>query len=516
MSEADNNRSDNTVESQESYMDPYVSESSADIYTTPEVVDTVDAVEETADAEVIDTHGLFSGKQPENPNPDFYQNYGGQTPYGNNQPYGNGQQSGGYGSQQPYENPYQQNSGYSGQQSYENPYQQGGHGDQQPYGNPYQQGGGYDSQLPYGNGQQVSGYNSQQPYGNSYQQGGGYGGQQSYGNPYQQGGGYGGQPPFGGQPPYDNPYSPYAMPQKKQHTGLIVGIVIGIIILFLIAVFALANRVVNLLSEKEKEDFRRDVYDFDNDYDYDDDSDDYLYDDYDYDDDYDDYFGGYDDDYGYDYDYDNDQYYTLHDELRYDLSYEVEFSYQEYETDYDNVYIAASMPVVLGEDVTNLGTINEEIQKEVDSVTEFFEEEYESHIKENEDAYFEAVLEPYVAYMDEDKLSIVYDERIYTDVGGSVELISINVDMKNGVVLDNEDMLAIDDEFSVDFRTRSDEQNGEVDSLAYMTDQQITDYFNSDNLIVYYTPKGMEIGFNFEDGWVTVTYEDYEQFLKVF
>ena len=109
-----------------------------------------------------------------------------------------------------------------------------------------------------------------------------------------------------------------------------------------------------------------------------------------------------------------------------------------------------------------------------------------------------------------------HDTPFAGEMGGSVELVSINVDMKNGVVLDNEDMLTIDDEFSVDFRTRSDEQNGEVDSLAYMTDQQITDYFNSDNLIVYYTPKGMEIGFNFEDGWVTVTYEDYEQFLKVF
>lgn len=464
MNEADNNRSDNTVERQESYTDPYVSESSADIYTTPEIVETVETanpVEETASAEVIDTHGLFSGKQPENPNPNFYPNYGGQQPYGN---------------------PYQQSGGY---------------GNQSPYGSPCQQGGSYGSQpSPYG----------------SEQQNGAYGGQQPYGNPYQQGGGYGGQPPFGGQPPYDNPYSPYAMPQKKQHAGLIVGIVVAIVILFLIAVFALANKVVNLLSEQEKKELRRDVYEFDDDYDYDYDydTDDDLYDDYD------DYFGGADDDYDYDYDYDNDQYYTLHDEIRDDLSYSVEFSYQDYETDYDNVYISSAMPVVLGDDVTNLATINEEIQKETDRVIELFEDEYESHVKENEDAYFEAVLEAYVAYMDEDKLSIVYDERIYTDMGGSVELVSINVDMKNGVALDNEDMLAIDDEFSVEFRTKSDEQNGEVDSLTYMTDQQITDYFNSDHLIVFYTPKGMEIGFNYEEGWVTVTYEDYEQYLKVF
>ena len=49
-----------------------------------------------------------------------------------------------------------------------------------------------------------------------------------------------------------------------------------------------------------------------------------------------------------------------------------------------------------------------------------------------------------------------------------------------------------------------------------MTDQEITDHFNSSNIIVFYTPKGMEIGFNYEEGWVTVTYEEYDEYLKVF
>ena len=48
--------------------------------------------------------------------------------------------------------------------------------------------------------------------------------------------------------------------------------------------------------------------------------------------------------------------------------------------------------------------------------------------------------------------------------------------------------------------------------------QEITDYFNSNAVIVFYTPMGMEIGFNYDDGyaWVTATYEDYEDYLKVF
>ncbi len=52
--------------------------------------------------------------------------------------------------------------------------------------------------------------------------------------------------------------------------------------------------------------------------------------------------------------------------------------------------------------------------------------------------------------------------------------------------------------------------------MTSMTDQEITALFNSPDIIVFYTPKGMEIGFNYDEGWVTVTYEEYEQYLKVF
>jgi len=558
-------------------------------YTESDVVEKVPA-EET----VVETHGVFSGSQSQNAyaqnsygDPNVYnaqppygdqsaygaQNpYGKQSPYGGQNPYGDpnvyhaqtpyGDQSA-YGDQSPYggQSPYGDQNVYHAQNPYgnrnaygaQNPYgKQSSYGGQSPYGdqnvysgqNPYGDQNVYSAQNPYGN-QNAYGtqnpYGGQSPYGgqeegNAAQAGSGgalmpYGGQNPYGT---QAGGYGGQPPFGGQPPYDNPYSPYAKPQKKQHAGLIVGIAAVIVVLFLIAVIALASRAASLLSEKDKEKTRRDVYDMDDydhnydrhDYDHQEYNYDYNYD-YDYDDDYGyDYDYGYDDDYSYDYDYDDDYdyskdpYYTLHDEIRDDLSYSVDLTVYEYESDYENVYIAANLPVITGKDVPNLETLNESIQKEVDDVTTLFEKEYESRIKEDEDSSFQAVLSCYVAYMDEDKLSIVYDKRMYCLAGEksdqSVRLVCLNVDMKNGVVLENKEMLVTDDAFSVEFRNKSDEQNGPIDFLTAKTDQQITKYFNSDDIIVFYTPKGMEIGFNYEEGWVTVTYEDYEKYLKVF
>ena len=180
--------------------------------------------------------------------------------------------------------------------------------------------------------------------------------------------------------------------------------------------------------------------------------------------------------------------------------------------------LMADYPVISGDEVPNLDKLNQAVRKELDRVIDLFEKDYKKHVQEDEDAYFVATLSGYVTYMDEDKLSVIYQEELYHDMGGGVYLICVNVDMKNGVVLDNKEILKIDDAFSIDFRERSDEQNGEIDSLNYMTDQEITDYFNSDDVIVFYTPKGMEIGFNYEDGygWVTVTYEEYEEYLKVF
>ena len=85
--------------------------------------------------------------------------------------------------------------------------------------------------------------------------------------------------------------------------------------------------------------------------------------------------------------------------------------------------------------------------------------------------------------------------------------------------MDNTGIIDVDDDFSIDFRKRSDTQNGTIDDLTMMTDQEITRYLSSkDSLIIFYTPQGMEIGFNYGngDGWVTVTYKDYEEFLKIF
>ena len=535
LDDHNNNREENDAVS-----DVYTSESNTAIYGTPE------------EDNVTEADGVFSGQcAPDGASCDH-------DPYGqqdhNNSPYTTGSCYGPYGNSgmqngSPYQNssksnhnsPYENRAGQGVDPYGNSPYRNGSYGNQQGYaGGAYQNG-------PCGNRQEYaggSGAYQNDPYGNRQEHTDGsyqndpYGNQQGYTGGAYQNNPYGNQQNKGGGPQPQNLYSPYAVPARKNHTRLIIGIVAGIIILFLIAVFALTYKAVTLFSEerartyrdsyeeqefhddreknreKRREEDEMDPYDYDG-YDYfDDDFYDYDYDDYGYDDygyGYDDYGYGYDD-YGYDYD---DQYYVLQDDIKTDLTYSVDFEYYEYDTEYEDVDIMVTYPVITGENVPNLAHMNDVIQEEVDLFKDYFEEEYVDYM-EDEGSYFAAVSSGFVTYMDEEKLSIVFSEYIYTDYYNSAYLYCINIDMENGVILDNENILSIDDTFSVEFRKQSDIQNGEIVYLTSMTDQEITALFNSPDIIVFYTPKGMEIGFNYDEGWVTVTYEEYEQYLKVF
>lgn len=232
----------------------------------------------------------------------------------------------------------------------------------------------------------------------------------------------------------------------------------------------------------------------------------------------DDTYGGKDFEYPEDDSNDTDEeYYDFANALRDDLEYSIEF--KTYLRDDFNseegkgiAKVEFQYPVVMG-NVKNLDGINQVIQEEIHIV--------EEHVASSvwyltEEEVYSFTGESYVTYMSEDILSVAYVEYGYLN-GSYLEsyIVSYNIDIQTGMVMNNTHLLGIDDDFSVDFRERCEEQNGIVDSLYYMSDQEITDYLtDEDYLIIFYTPLGMEVGFNFYDGWVTVTYKDYEKYQK--
>lgn len=207
------------------------------------------------------------------------------------------------------------------------------------------------------------------------------------------------------------------------------------------------------------------------------------------------------------------------------LHYSVEMEEKEYE-DGTSTYICYSYPVVSG-DVPNVDYINDKICAEWEGLIEYYEKEYRAYLPyyygENYKEYADsdgiiAEVAGSVTYMSEDILSVVYQETIYygeyLDYDADLYLYCLNFDMKNGLLLENAGMLNADAEFVKDFRKRSEKQNADS-VLDDYKDEEVWNYFDSAyNLILFYCPQGMEIGLNLDNGWVTVTYADYEKYLK--
>lgn len=201
----------------------------------------------------------------------------------------------------------------------------------------------------------------------------------------------------------------------------------------------------------------------------------------------------------------------IRDSVRTDLEYGIEWENYEYEGNNDKIMIAVDYPVIKG-DVPNLDIINDVIAGETEYFIEYYNE-YSKYMLPEE--AFGVYAEGYVTYMDEEVMSVVFSETIYTDYWVDSGLYCVNIDIANGIVLNNSSILQMDDEFAIDFRNRSKEQNGEVSALNYMTDQEIAYYLSTAGTsILFYTPLGMEVGLNYGENYVTVTYKDYKNFLQ--
>ncbi len=207
-----------------------------------------------------------------------------------------------------------------------------------------------------------------------------------------------------------------------------------------------------------------------------------------------------------------DEYYTeLQDAIRTDLSYTIEWKNYEYPGNSDKVMIAVDYPVIQG-DVPNVELLNQKIAEE----TKYFEDYYAEYSRYMlPDEMFAVYSEGFVTYMDEKVMSVVFCESIYTDYWIDCGLYCLNFDMENGILLDNSSIMQIDDAFAVDFRMRSREQNGTIGELEYLSDQEVTHYLSNEGTsILFYTPLGMEVGLNYGESYVTVTYRDYEKYLQ--
>lgn len=218
---------------------------------------------------------------------------------------------------------------------------------------------------------------------------------------------------------------------------------------------------------------------------------------------------GGDEDYGYGYDYDyNDEYVPSPDDEYYEefvnsidnsLDYHVlwkEISvYPDADDDYSSYY--AGYPVLTSAD------------GRFDRANELLEQmgrRYEDVYRGYENGGNCTGL---VTYMDEEKVSVVFEYYLYGEDEMEAAIGAVTFDAVTGEEIPYSDMLEIDDHTVMQFRTRNDYQNSPNSSIDEMSDTELKEYLSDDEKrVLFYSPVGLEIGFNYPDGWVTVTLKD--------
>ena len=221
---------------------------------------------------------------------------------------------------------------------------------------------------------------------------------------------------------------------------------------------------------------------------------------------YDDGYSYYDDDYNYgDYGYyepdESDPYYQeITDCTRTDLDYKVFWVVDSIDPDdsEDSCSYYATYPIFRGEEDGKFDAVNEKIRE----MALIYKDSYQNY-EEGCSTY------GYVTYMDEEKASIVFKHNLYEKNTYQPLLAAVNFRMDTGEILDYSEMAEVDQELAIRFRAQDKTQNDGVEYVQDLSDEELLAILEDpDAAVMFYTPVGLEIGFNYETGWVTVTLKD--------
>ena len=216
---------------------------------------------------------------------------------------------------------------------------------------------------------------------------------------------------------------------------------------------------------------------------------------------FDDYYDNYDDDYEeYVPDKSDDYYEEITDATSLGLSYGIlwqSVSLHPADTE-DTCAYDCFYPILKGEDKEKFASMNQKIEVAACK----YKASYEEYA-------MGASSYGYVTYMDEEKISLAFKHSLYEKNSTHPRVEAITFRLDTGEVISHDEMKPVDLELVWQFRARNTYQNGTVDFVDDLSDEELEAYLKSDaDSVMFYTPVGLEIGFNYDEGWVTVTLKD--------
>ena len=111
--------------------------------------------------------------------------------------------------------------------------------------------------------------------------------------------------------------------------------------------------------------------------------------------------------------------------------------------------------------------------------------------------------------MYEEKISVVFKHNFYNKNVTEVRLDARSFWIESGEEIAPEEMTDIDQELAMRFQAQDKIQNNGVEYVQDLTADYLLPILKDPNRAVFfYTPVGLEVGFNYETGWVTVTLKE--------
>lgn len=221
---------------------------------------------------------------------------------------------------------------------------------------------------------------------------------------------------------------------------------------------------------------------------------------------YPDYYDGYYDDYdsysGYYVPDKSDEFYQeITDATVQNLSYQVLWkSTSVYPDDSDSSVggYTCICPVLTGEDREKLDGVNQKIRALVCEYEDSYQD-YDNGVE----SY------GYVTYMDEEICSIVVEHSLKNNYQTTSLLRAVTFHMDSGQVMEHQEMTEVNEDLIREFRSMDSYQNDTVKFVSDSSDEELEKYLkDEEDSIMFYTPVGLEVGFNYDGGWVTVTIKD--------
>lgn len=215
--------------------------------------------------------------------------------------------------------------------------------------------------------------------------------------------------------------------------------------------------------------------------------------------------------YEYDLDSNNDYVIEFEENINYNVDYSVDWDFYSDTSVNGYAYLTDSYYILSG-DIPNIDYLNNQIYLMCTDINEqyrslFDDLTYQINMSLNGTAY--------VTYNDNNMISIISIQQ-YSAEGNNffVELRSMNIDLDKGEVINHYDLFHPDKGFTTRFREQSLIQNGDVDTLNALTEEDLINLLtNEATCICFFTDKGLEVGI-INQGYLTITINDYEKYIS--